>query len=217
MSREIVQPTENEYGAEEHPAWVLVGASRVSHSPPGKVMFDSDIRHQHYVSVRVKRASRKRDLNSDWKHGQGTIIEFAMSEAQWASFVSSMNTGDGVPATMTYDSAAGGDQPGMPYEPRLKVSMAEVHGAAARAQEKVQSAYKAYAEKKTAANLRALEIAISHMTPNMDFAAQSLTEHAENVVQRARADIEAYVVTKAQQLGLNPADIGGMPELGAGD
>ena len=81
----------------------------------------------------------------------------------------------------------------------------------------MQSAFAAYAEKKSAANLRALEIAIGHMTPNMDFAAKSLTEHAENVVQRARADVEAFVVQKATQLGLNPADLGGLAELTVGD
>lgn len=214
----IIAPTVNERGEEEHPAWVLVGASRISHSPPGAVLFDSDIRHQHYVVVRVMRAARKRSLGHDWKSGRRTIIEFAMSEAQWASFVSSMNTGDGVPATLQFDGTLEDPHvPGMPYAPRLQVSMDEVHGAAAAAEAKVQAAFAAYAEKKTAANLRALEIAIGHMTPNMDFAAQSLTEHAENVVQRARADIEAFVVQKAQQLGLDPADLGGIPELTSGE
>lgn len=217
MSRRIVEPSLNEYGGERHPAWILVGASRVSSSPPGAVLFDSDIKHQHYVVVHVKRASRKRHLSSDWKGGHETIVEFAMSEAQWASFVSSMNTGDGVPATLQWDATLPDPQvPGMPHAPRLQVSMDEVRAAAGEAQAKVQAAFAAYAEKKSAANLRALEIAIQHMTPNMAFAAESLTEHAENVVQRARADIEAFVIQKAQQLGLDPADIGGLPELTAG-
>lgn len=215
MRTDVVAPTIDESGEERHPAWVLVGASRVSSSPPGAVLFDSDIRHQHYVTVRVKRATRKRNLNHDWKHGRDTIIEFAMSEAQWASFVSSMNTGDGVPATLEWDGTLDDPHvPGMPHAPRLQVSMDEVHNAAAAAEAKVQDAFAAYQEKKTAANLRSLEIAIGHMTPNMDFAAKSLSEHAENVVQRARADVEAFVVQKAQQLGLDPADLGGLPELG---
>jgi hypothetical protein len=216
-STPVVAPTFDEHGDEQHPAWILVGASRVSSSPPGAVLFDSDIRHMHYVTVRVKRATRRRDLSHDWKYGRDTIVEFAMSEAQWASFVSSMNTGDGVPATLEWDATQDDPQvPRMPHAPRLQVSMNEVHSAAAEAQAKVQDAFATYAEKKNAANLRALEIAIGHMTPNMDFAAKSLSEHAENVVQRARADIEAFVVQKAQQLGLDASDIGGMPELTSG-
>lgn len=209
MARAVVEPTSADHGSEQHPAWVLLGASRVSSSPPGVSLFDSDIRHQHYVVVSLKRATRKRDLGHDWKFGRETIIEVAMSEAQWASFVSSMNTGDGVPATLQFDRTQDNPEvPGVPYAPRLQLSMDEVHGAAAHAEAKVREAFTAYKEHKTAGNLRDLEIAIGHMTPNIDFAAQSLSEHAENVVQRARADIEAFVVQKAQQLGLEPGDLG---------
>ncbi len=212
--RQVVAPHETERGYESHPAWVLIGASRVS-GTPGAVLFDSDIRHNHYVSVKIEEAERKRDLNHDYIHGRKRIIEIDMSEAQWASFVSSMNT-TGVPATLR---AREDDYliPEMPYAPRLQVSMDEVHGAAEKAQAKVEEAFAAYKEHKTAANLRALEIAVGHITPNMDFVAKSLGEHAENVVTKARADIEAYVVSKANQLGLDPADLGDHPlELEAG-
>lgn len=216
--REIVEPTTDEHGDEQHPAWVLIGASRVSSSPPGAVLFDSDIRHHHYVIVTLMRAERRRDLNHDWKTGRSYLFEIAMSEAQWASFVSSMNAGDGVPATLLLDATRDGDPhvPGMPYEPRLQVSMDEVHDAASRAQEKVAEAFAAYKEKKTADNLRTLESAIRNMTANIDYAAESLSEHAENVVQRARADIEAFVVEKARRVGLDPSDLGPLPELTEG-
>ena len=216
MSREIVNPTTDESGDEQHPAWVLVGASRVS-STPGAVLFGSDILHQHYVVVRVVRATRQRDLNRDWKRGRGQIVEFSMSEAQWASFVSSMNVGQGVPATLEWDATLDDPQvPGMPYAPRLQVSMDEVHTAALEAQAGVLVAFQAYSEKKTVGNLRTLQARIENMAPNIDFAAKSLSEHAENVVQRARADIEAFVVEKARQLQLDPADIGGFPQLERG-
>lgn len=205
MRREIVQPTEDEYGHEEHPAWVLIGASRVS-STPGAVLFDSDIRHQHYVVVRIAPARRKRDLHHDWLGStRAPYVEVAMSEAQWASFVSSMNAGDGVPATLI--ERDGHDVPGVPYEPRLAQSMDEVRDAAERAAEKVRAAFETYKEKKTVGNLRVLQAAIENMPANIEYSAATLTGHAENVVQRARADIEAMVVSKAQQLGLNLGDI----------
>lgn len=52
MARQVVEPTLDERGDEQHPAWIMVGASRVS-STRGAVLFDSDILHQHYVIVRV--------------------------------------------------------------------------------------------------------------------------------------------------------------------
>lgn len=213
--RETTEPTLNEYGSEVHPAWAMIGASRVQSGGAGAVLFDSDIRHNHYVTVRLSKAQRKRDLNRDWLHGGKQIIEVAMSEAQWASFVSSMNVGSGVPCTLLANGLE--DVPGMPYEPRLQESMDEVRGAADAALEEVKKAFEAVKAKPTKANIRSMEIVLQNATPNVEFVAKSLTEHAENVAQKMRADVEAFVVTKAQQLGLDPADIGGMPALGQGD
>lgn len=199
------QPTLTEGGEETHPAWGLIGASRVSTSPPGASLFDSDIRHQHYVVVRVRKASRKRNLGHDWKHGEEEIVEVAMSEAQWASFVSSMNVGDGVPCTI--ERLGWEPVPGVEHQPRLALSMEEVRDAAAKSMEEINEALAAYTEKKTTANLRDLEARIRNAPANMTFAAETLSKHGENVVQRARADVEAMVVTKAKQLGIDPAEI----------
>lgn len=209
------KPTMTEHGDEAHPAWGLIGASRVSSSPPGTALFDSDIRHQHYVVLRLSRTTRKRDLGHDFKHGGEQIVEVAMSEAQWASFVSTMNVGQGVPCTI--ERVGTESMPGVEYEPRLAVSMDEVGRAGEKAMEAIQKAFAVYREKKTAKNLRSLEAAISNAPANMSFAAKTLSDHAENVVQRARADIEAMVVSKAEQLGIEPGEIADTHLLGSGE
>lgn len=48
----------DEHGDETHESWILVRANRVSASP-GRRLFDSEIRHQHYIRVTVSRCSRK--------------------------------------------------------------------------------------------------------------------------------------------------------------
>lgn len=212
-----VDPTLDEYGKEVHPAWAVVGAYRTSVSPPGAVLFDSDIRHQHVVVVKVSEAYRSRDLNRDWIGGGKEILEFTFSEAQWASFVSSMNS-SGVPATLNFREAAEDPHvPGMPFDPRLAHSINDVREAATKAQEDVRRAFDAYTEKKTVGNLRHLEAMIDNMPANLTFAAESLSEHAENVVQRAKSDIEAFVTDKAKQLGIDRSEIGSPLQLGAGE
>ena len=205
MQREVVDPVRNERGDEEHPAWGLIGASRVT-STPGAVLFDSDVKHQHYVTVRLSTVSRRRDLHRDWLYPEREIVEVAMSEAQWASFVSSMNAGQGVPCTWLHRDRE--QMPEMPFEPRLAESMDEVRGAADEAAAQVAEAFAAYKAQKNVGNLRHLEAMIANMPANITFAAKSLNEHAENVVQRARADIEAMVVAKAESLGIEPGDLG---------
>lgn len=205
MARATEQPTVNEYGQEQHPAWGMIGAFRVSHTP-GAVLFDSDIRHSHTVRVRIATGTRKRDLHRDWLHADREFVEIEMSEAQWAAFVSSMNVGGGVPCTIRRreDDVL---VPEMPFESRMQETMDEVRGAAHAAAAKVAEAFAAYSAKKTATNLRTLEYAIQNMPANVEYAAKSLTEHTENVVQKARADIEAMAVASAKRLGIEPTEM----------
>jgi hypothetical protein len=212
MSREVQQPTVNEDGYESHPAWGMIGASRVSSSPPA-TLFDSDIKHQHFVTVRISAAERKRSLNRDWLHPQEQDIEVAMSEAQWASFVSSMNTGSGVPCTI--EQRGRERMPAMPHEPRLAESMDEVRNAGTKALAHIREAFAKVEEKPNKGNIKDLRHAIENAPANMGFAAESLSEHAENVVQKARADIEAMVLSKAAELGVDPADV--TPQLTSGE
>jgi hypothetical protein len=216
-NRDAVPPTrDDDEGMETHPAWGMIGASRVS-ATPGSTLFDSDLLHQHYVVVRVQRAERRRNLMRDWLFGgrRERIVEIAMSEAQWASFVSTMNVGEGVPCTLLRVGTE--EMPELAPEPRLAESMEEVEASAERVMKVIQEAFAAYREKSTKANLRRLESAIQNAPANMTYAASSLTEHAENVVQRARADIEAMVTSKAEQLGIDPSKIAATPLLEPGD
>lgn len=201
-----VPPTKGEDGDERHPAWGMIGASRVQVGPPGATLFDSDIRHGHTIIIRLGMASRRRDLNRDWLHREDEFLEVELSEAQWASFVSAMNTGNGVPCTIRRREGEI-NVPGVSYEPRLQESMDETRGAAEKAFEEVQAAFEQYEAKKNAANLQRLKYAIKNAPSNIAFAGESLVEHAENVVQKARADVEAMVVSKAAQLGLDPGDL----------
>lgn len=221
--RETVSPTRKEKPGitgdteveETHPAFGMIGVSRSQIGPTGSSLFDSDLHHHHTIRVTIRTASRRRDLNRDWIHGEKEFVEIEMSEAQWAAFVSSSGQGDGVPCTIRRRE----DEvfvPGMPLEPRLQESITEVRGAAEKAFAKVQKAFDAYAEKKNAANLKTLKYAIANAAGGIEFAGNSLTKHAENVVQKAKFDIEAAVLSQAKALGLEPGDIS-VPQLGEGD
>jgi hypothetical protein len=212
------EPALDDRGYETHPSWGVIGASRGSWSPPGVALFDSDVRHQHAVTITVQGAGRRRSLHHDYVSGQGPVyVEVTMSEAQWASFVSTMNVGDGVPCTVrrTLNQV---NVPQAPYAPRLALTMGEARSAAADAFADVLEALEAYeklvADKAPARERKeaysTLEARIRNAGPNVEFAGKRLAEHAENVVNRARADIEAAVVKKARQLGLDPDELGGL-------
>jgi hypothetical protein len=193
---EPIKTEETKRGTRQtHPAFGVIQANRVSSSPPGQVLFGSDIRHQHFVTLTISEADRERDLNRDWVYGGRTITEVWMSEAQWAQMVSSMNAGT---TEVTIRRREGDyDIPGLPFDSRLELSHTETRNAAHRMMEEVKEAMAAYKEKKSAENLRRLEAAIRNSEANVEFAAKSLTEHSETVVAKARADIEAFVTAAA--------------------
>lgn len=206
MPHTVQAPTLNEYDAETHPAFGMMRVSRHSVTP-GAILFDSDIRHGHTVVVTIETATRDRDLHRDWIHGGNQLIEVEMSESQWAAFVSSMGT-QGTPVTLRH-TKEDGMLPDLPYDPRLAHSMDEVNTAATRTFGKIKDAMAAVDAldpkapmKDKKATMRALKIAIAHAEGNLEFASKSLTEHAENVVQRSRADIEAMAMQAADRLGL---------------
>lgn len=201
-------------GGETHPSWLLVRANRVSSSPPGQILFDSDIPHQHFIRVTIVSATRRRGLNRDWLTSEKVLMEFDLSQAQWGAFVSSFGDGTGVPATLSWANPShipAGDVPSFPFESRLNASHKEVREAGTTALAGVQEAHAAVQEafdnnlgkKVMRERLRALQIQLNNAPANMEFAAESLTEHVENVVTKARADIEGMI----QQGGMSPAEI----------
>jgi hypothetical protein len=211
------EPTLDEYGSEVHPAFGNITMNRAQVSPPGASLFDSEIRHSHIVTMRIQGASRKRDLNRDWIHPSSSpIIEVHMSEAQWASMVSSFHDGSGTSCTITY-TREDGQIPDIPFAPRMEQSMAEVRGAANAQYQEVLEALKVVEEKPTKANIRSLRIALENAPKNVAYTARTMTEHAENVVQKARADIEAMVTAHAEHLGLDAADRVAALALGSGE
>lgn len=206
--RDVQEPTVNDLGDEVHPAFGRMVITHRSSTPP-VALFDSEIRHNHTVVLTLHTASRKRGLNRDWIHPGKHVVEIEMSEAQWAAMVSSIGNGGGTSCTIRW-RAGDGDTPGLPYQPRLALSMAETRGAAEEAFAAAKAAYDALealpttgAAKERKAAMRELRAALYNAEPNVAYASKTLVEHAENVVQKARADIEAMVVTKANDLGLS--------------
>jgi hypothetical protein len=212
MPRERVDFTTDEDGNEKHPAFGMIGVHRIS-ANPGEVLFQSDLRHHEYIRLEVHEATRNRDLVHDWVHPGNLVCEVSMSMSQFASFVSSGGT-TGVPCTIAFTGSGRGEpghRPGLNPAPRLAVSHEEVRAAANKAYGRIQDAFEAYAkvlaDKSSGAAARrnalnGLAHTIANASGNVAYAAKTLDEHAENVVEKSRADIEAMSVRTAERLGI---------------
>jgi hypothetical protein len=212
MSREFERPTRSDGGMhydyrENHPAYGMVGASRVS-STPGRSLFGSDFRHQHYVVITIRRAELVRGLASDSTFATQELIEVAISEAQWATFVSTMNVGHGVPCTLEY-IAGEGYVPGIiPDTKRREQFNAEIQQ---DLDESIAFMEEALTQAKTKAQREPIERAISRLRSGLPFVAEQFDEHAEEMVEKAKTEVEAYLTSAIQRAGL--AALGAPPIL----
>lgn len=179
-----------------HPSFGTIGAFRTSGS---KVLFNSDFKHQNYMVIKISGATLTRSLNSDWVHGRlDGSVEVAMSEAQWATFVSSPNIGSGVPCTI--ERWNGETVPGLP-EPvdRREQFGAELMRRQERACEHLAQLETAIAasglsQKKQAELASLAQAAARDIGSNSRFVAERFDEHMEETTERAKMEVNAYAL-----------------------
>lgn len=201
--REQIDTSFGEY-TERHPAYALIGASRITRmgggGGGGQVLFGSDFRHDGFVRIAIRKAHLTRDISHDYIHGsgRGTLIEVDLSEAQWATFVSTMNVGEGVPCTL--ESLDNKDIPEIvPDTDRRDQLRGEIDDTMQDAIKAIEAVRDAAPNKK----LRDLaETALRELNANLPYVAKSYDEHAEVTVERAKMEVAAYVARQIQRAGL---------------
>lgn len=181
---------------EEEPYMVMVGAQR---RQGDTVLFDSEHRHQNYIALTIVQASRERGLSRDWIFGGKEIIEVAMSEAQWASMISSLNFGSGVPGTLQRLQGERIPQPKLPA-PRTDEFSKEIVTAITDVLDRLNELKKG---KHTKATMHELDVITSHLKANIPFVAESFDKHMEDRVEKAKVEIEAHMVATVQRAGLD--------------
>jgi hypothetical protein len=199
MPREYEEPivTRSEGVRDEmkvtHPAFAQISASHVS---GGIHLYGSDFQHHNYVCLRISRSELNRHLSNDWPFEKQEMIEVAMSESQWAAFVSSMNRGSGVQCTIQHI-----DNKMIPQIPEPRSSMKDfrIEGTEAAKQamrqvseviEEIQNSK--LSQKQKDEIIRKLETVKSNTRSNLRFVLDQFGEHMEATVNKAKTEIAAY-------------------------
>lgn len=174
--------------------------------------------------LKIKRSELKRNLGRDWHHEAAQIVEVWLSEAQWATFVSSLNVGSGVTCTIDWVQHEG-DMPELPYRNEAHAVdddlMAIMLGSAAKIQETIQaiSDEAGLSQKKKDAMLERLVRLRRDLDDSLPHLEKSFRRHMENTVEIAKTEVAAHTMNELVRMGL--AQIGGKPQeilqLGGGD
>lgn len=226
MPRNSISPTEtltvDGHAAGEvvrtHPAFGLIGASRTQGTA---TLFGSPIKHHGFVSIKISMADEHIHLHRSWHFPKGEIVEVWLSESQWATFVSTMNVGSGVPCTISHaPDTRSLSRPGIEddrswQEHQTAYIQRKVREDLAKITESVR-ALERLADAPTIkkaefrAALAGLAQVIGQAPTNWKFAADSVTEHTEHLIEAAKAEVTAYVTRMAMQF---PALESVAPEL----
>lgn len=182
---------------DKQPYMGMVGLYRVS----GKVsLFDSETTHQNFIALRIRQASRRRGLSSDWIYGEEDLIEVYMSEAQFASMITSLNMGDGVPCTLHWIKGGAHIQP--PGKPDDQTDL--FHDEMLEKLVKALDALKALKEQPGISKKRQHEIdqIIQELDNNTGFVANQFAEYMEHRVSKAKTEVEAYMNAFIHRAGM---------------
>jgi hypothetical protein len=192
----------------DHPAFAQI---QVSHINGHKVLYNSDFNSRNYIALRIHKSEMIRDLSHDWHHEREQYIEVAMSEVQWATLVSSLNS-TAIPCTLTYLLGQCIDRLPEPTN-RINQFGSELSKHLGKAVEQLSELRKTISslglsKVKTENLLSMLSNAQTNIMSNTQFVENSFNEHMENQVEKAKCDANAYLYHVIQRAGLDALTLG---------
>lgn len=193
---------------ESHPAFGMIGLSRVSSR--SVVLFGSSVKHDHFLDLTIKGATRHTSIYRDWYFGREELIRVSISGTQLGELLSSMNVGDGVPCTITRFNGEGRpcieEFSTVQEESQLQMEeqLSNLFQASKDLLEKAQSIVKAGAPRKAdKEELLSLLTQLSHgIGGNINYASKCFEEKMEKTVMQAKGEVETFINSKIQAAGL---------------
>ena len=190
-----------------HPAFGQISASRVS-SNPGAVLYGSDFRHQHYVTLELHASELNRDLARDWAFAKKSLYRVSMTESQWATFVSSMNVGGGVQCTIERTEST--SCPSIPFRDEStlfkKEGEAAINSVVPLIEELIRdlegSEFAGLSATKRQSALSKLQQAKRQIASTLPFVANSFGEHLEVTCNKAKVEIMSWANAFIHRHGL---------------
>lgn len=186
-----------------HPSFGQISVSKVQGR---NVMFGSDFVHHNFVSLRVHTAEHNRNLSHDWVFPRECVLELDMSEAQWATFVSSFNT-QGVPCTLRYARGDDDTRPSLPdpdlrreFSDEVLRTMNDSIDRLHALQDKVRNSTMGKGLQKEIST--AIMMAIQEIESNVPFIKESFDKHVETSVEKAKVEVNAYMTNQIMRAGL---------------
>lgn len=221
MTKLIVAPTNlpsndvDTDGKQRHDAFGKVKIVKSSYGGAGTQLFGSELRHHHVITVTIDRATTSRRHHGNNMQEDGHIVEFSMSESQWAQMVSSQGMYGGTPITLNYAPERGTPVKQMPgivlegfiktFGKEIKAQTAKDFAAIAEGIAKLNAIIESpggMSKKDMRALMHTLTCQVQNMPSNMQFIQDRLHEALDKTVSDGKIELEAFVGNMAKQIGM---------------
>lgn len=189
---------------ETHPAYGQIGANRVTSMGPGGNLYGSDFEHHNFVVISIRRSELHRGLSNDWPHARDELIEVALSEAQWASFVSTLNSGMGTQCTIQHINCEAVPQIALKTDRREQIkaeaqaNLKEIMEDAKKLAEEIEGR----GRKVVMRDLLSGIVAQFRSSSGLAFIARQFDEHIEKTVEHAKIEVNAYIEGRIHSAGM---------------
>lgn len=197
---------------EEHESFGMLQFGRVS----GRThLYGSHLEsHQHYIMMRVHRGRVEHDLSRDWYYARGLpIVEVALSAAQFAEAITTMNMGSGVPCTIeSVEGVMYEDVPDSVTAENVKVREGfkrDIARTVRGVRELYETIDKLVETGSSVSKGRAREMRdavrkyLNRIDRDAGFVVDSFQESAENVVSQSKAEIESMLTLALHRAGMD--------------
>lgn len=201
----------------EHESFGVIRVSRVSGNA---ALFQSPHTHQHFINVEVHHATHSRDLSHDNVYPTGRpLVSVYLSEAQWSTFVSSINMGSGVPCTvnMKRDGQVRFCEPPpetksdaeifvSEFKERIDSVSKDLSGLIAELSQRTSSSMRPMNKGELNDLLGRLKNVLANCGPNLGFVAKSFEEQVARRIAAAKSEVEAHALNLIMRKGLGNDD-----------
>lgn len=188
---------------ETHPAYGQISANRVSST--GYRLYGSDFDHQHFMTIRITESELYRGLSNDRPHSGKRLIEVALTESQWATFVSSPNSGDGVQCTLQQVGNRQISRIPEPTSSRVEQFSKELQETLGDALWKLNTLRERLESGKIGKEaIRLLDSVVMEIKDNTKYVTEQFDEHVEKTVEKGKQEINAYITQAHLRAGLEP-------------
>lgn len=196
-----------------HPAFGQIAANRVSGHA---TLYGSEFKHPHYMTITIRRSELHRSLSRDCPFAREELIEVALSEAQWATFVSTPNHGQGVQCTLSHlnGKMIPGITPPKSSHERFANEMHETVKEIQTALKDLAAGMDGALSKTKVSQLRKdLETLTHRLSESTGFVTEQFDEHMEQTTEKAKIEINAYATNVIHRAGLDAISGNGILQL----